>query len=47
MEKISSGIGVAVITYNRPDYYRQVLASIPRNMIDCLVVVNDTSNSFY
>jgi len=41
MEKISSGIGVAIITYNRPDYYRQVLASIPRNMIDCLVVVND------
>jgi GT2 family glycosyltransferase len=41
MEKISSGIGVAIITYNRPDYYKRVLESIPRNMIDFLVVVND------
>lgn len=41
MEKISSKIGVAIITYNRPDYYKKVLSTIPREMIDALVVVND------
>jgi GT2 family glycosyltransferase len=46
MEKISSGIGVAIITYNRPEYYRKVLESIPRNMIDFLVVVNDGYNIY-
>ena len=41
MEKVSSGIGVAIITYNRPEYYKKVLDSIPRHMIDNLVIVND------
>jgi glycosyltransferase involved in cell wall biosynthesis len=34
-------IGVGIITYNRPEYYKSVLASIPRDKIDHLVVVND------
>lgn len=41
MEKVSSGIGVAIITYNRPEYYKKVLEKIPRHMIDNLVIVND------
>jgi len=46
MEKISSGIGVAIITYNRPDYYKKVLSTIPREMIDALVVVNDGYDTY-
>jgi glycosyltransferase involved in cell wall biosynthesis len=41
MEKISQKIGVGIITYNRPDYYKQVFNSIPKNKIDFLVIVND------
>jgi GT2 family glycosyltransferase len=46
MEIPSSEIGVGILTYNRPDYYRQVLASVPRNKIGTLVVVNDGENSY-
>jgi hypothetical protein len=46
MEKTSSGIGVAIITYNRPDYYKKVLSTIPREMIDALVVVNDGYDTY-
>lgn len=46
MEILSSEIGVGILTYNRPDYYLQVLASIPRNKIGTLVVVNDGENGY-
>lgn len=46
METPSSKIGVGIITYNRPDYYEKVLASIPKNEIDFLVVVNDGENIY-
>jgi hypothetical protein len=46
METIPSEIGVAILTYNRPDYYSQVLKTIPRNEIGCLVVVNDGTNPY-
>ena len=34
-------IGVGLITYNRENYYKQVLANIPRDVIDTFVVIND------
>lgn len=46
MEILSSEIGVGILTYNRPEYYRQVLDSIPRDKIGTLVVVNDGENSY-
>lgn len=39
-------IGVGLLTYNRPEYFQQVLASVPRNKIGTLVVVNDGENSY-
>jgi hypothetical protein len=36
-----NNIGVAIITFNRPDYYKKVLDNIPKNKIKCLVIVND------
>jgi hypothetical protein len=41
MERPSSEIGVGLITYNRPEYYSQVLKNIPRNEIGHLTIVND------
>lgn len=38
---MDKNVGVAILTYNRPDYYKQVLSSIPRDRIGCLLVVND------
>jgi hypothetical protein len=46
MEKPCGKIGVGIITYNRPEYYSQVLKSIPRDRIDALVIVNDGKNSY-
>jgi len=46
MEKSPSEIGVALITFNRPKYYRQVLESLPRNEFSTLIVVNDGTNSY-
>lgn len=37
MEKI----GVGVITYKRPQYFKKLMATIPFDKIDCMVVVND------
>lgn len=34
-------IGVGIITYNRPDFFKQCFDSLPLNKIDKLVVVND------
>jgi hypothetical protein len=36
-----SKIFVSILTYNRPDYYKQVISSIPRHKIDFLHTVND------
>ena len=41
-----SKIGVAIITYNRPDYYKKVLEKIPKNKINTLTVINDGENSY-
>lgn len=43
MEEISpiDQIGVAIITYKRPDYYKTVLSSLPKDKIGHIVVVND------
>ena len=41
-----SKIGVAILTYNRPDYYKKVLNKIPKNKINTLIVVNDGENSY-
>lgn len=46
MEVSPSVIGVAIITYNRPDYYKQVLESLPNEKFGALVVVNDGENSY-
>ena len=46
MEISSSEIGVGILTYNRPDYYQQVLESLPIDQIGCLVVVNDGPDSY-
>jgi GT2 family glycosyltransferase len=46
MEISPSEIGVGILTYNRPEYYQQVLASVPRNKVGTLVVVNDGENSY-
>jgi hypothetical protein len=46
MEKLRRKIGVGILTYNRPEYYQQVLESIPKDRIDCLVIVNDGAFSY-
>jgi GT2 family glycosyltransferase len=46
MEISPSEIGVGILTYNRPEYYQQVLASVPRNKIGTLAVVNDGELSY-
>lgn len=39
-------IGVCITTFNRPEFYKKVLASIPKHKIDYLVVVNDGINKY-
>jgi hypothetical protein len=46
MEKSCGKIGVGLITYNRPEYYQQVLKTIPKDKIDALVIVNDGTNTY-
>lgn len=46
MEFVPQKIGVGIITYNRPDYYKQVYESIPKNEINFLVIINDGNNSY-
>jgi GT2 family glycosyltransferase len=41
-----SKIGVAILTFNRPEYYKMVLNCIPRKKIDHLVIVNDGENHY-
>lgn len=38
---MTAKIGVGIITCNRPDYFKQCFNSIPHDLIDHLVVVND------
>jgi glycosyltransferase involved in cell wall biosynthesis len=38
-----SKIGVGIITYNRPDFFKKCFDSIPQHRIDHFVVVNDGS----
>jgi GT2 family glycosyltransferase len=38
---MSDKIGVGIVTYNRPDFFKQCYFSIDQNSIDELVVVND------
>jgi len=46
MEKTYGKIGVGITTYNRFEYYKKCLASIPRNEIDELVIVNDGTDHY-
>jgi GT2 family glycosyltransferase len=46
MEISPSDIGVVLVTYKRPEYYRQVLESLPNDKFDTLVVVNDGVESY-
>jgi glycosyltransferase involved in cell wall biosynthesis len=46
MEVSSSKIGVGILTYKRPDYFKQVLAKIPRNEIGILAIVNDGEDNY-
>jgi GT2 family glycosyltransferase len=46
MEKSCGKIGIGITTYNRFNYYKQCLASIPRNEIDHLVIVNDGTDHY-
>jgi glycosyltransferase involved in cell wall biosynthesis len=46
MEISTSEIGVGILTYNRPDYYKQVIKNIPRDKIGTLIVVNDGENGY-
>jgi GT2 family glycosyltransferase len=39
-----SKIGVSIITYNRPDFFKKCYDSIPQDRIDELLIVNDGSN---
>ena len=39
-------IGVCITTFNRPEFYKRVLDSIPKHKIDYLVVVNDGINKY-
>lgn len=41
MEKPHNKIGVAITTFNRPEYYNQVISSIPQDRVEYIVVVND------
>ena len=46
MEISPSDIGVVLVTYNRPDYYKQVLESLPNDKFGTLVVVNVGLNTY-
>jgi hypothetical protein len=46
MEISPSKIGLVLLTYNRPEYYAQVLEKLPKNKFETLVVVNDGNNSY-
>ena len=34
-------IGLGVVTYNRPDYFKKIFSTIPQDKVDHLIVVND------
>jgi len=41
MEIVPSRTGIGIITYSRPDYYKKVYDSIPKDQVDKIVIVND------
>ena len=38
---MSEKIGLGIVTYNRPDYFKKIFASVPLDAVDEIVVVND------
>jgi glycosyltransferase involved in cell wall biosynthesis len=38
---MSKKIGLGVVTYNRPEYFKKIFKSIPIHKLDSIVVVND------
>ena len=38
---MSYKIGLGIVTYNRPDYFKKVLSAVPLYAVDDIVVVND------
>jgi glycosyltransferase involved in cell wall biosynthesis len=38
---MSKKIGLGIMTYNRPDYFKKIFSSVPKDKVDELVVVND------
>jgi GT2 family glycosyltransferase len=46
MEIVPSRIGIGIITYNRPDYYKTVYNSIPKSQANKIVIVNDGENVY-
>jgi glycosyltransferase involved in cell wall biosynthesis len=38
---MSEKIGLGVLTYNRPEYFKKIFSSIPLNVVDEIVIVND------
>ena len=38
---MSNKIGLGIMTYKRPDYFKKIFSSVPKNKIDELVVIND------
>jgi glycosyltransferase involved in cell wall biosynthesis len=38
---MSQKIGLGIVTYNRPDYFKKIFASVPLYAVDEIVVVND------
>ena len=38
---MSEKIGLGILTYKRPEYFKEVIKNVPANLIDEIVVVND------
>ena len=38
---MSNKIGLGIMTYKRPDYFKKIFSSVPKDKVDELVVVND------
>jgi hypothetical protein len=39
-------IGLGLLTYKRPEYYKKVLDKVPKNKVDYFLVVNDGEDSY-
>lgn len=38
---MSEKIGLGIVTYNRPDYFKKIFSAVPQSAVDEIVVVND------